>query len=274
MLSEDFNGGIRPAVHPGRNSFVASAPKKQSARRDERKPRSKQAAEAGQEEGLRRSSGLGRVDDGMLYIFAHPLRVRMIAELNEEDGSPSDLAKRLGVETYHTDYHMKKLLKYDCVEVVKRVRVRGTEKTIYRAKIKVEFPAELWAKLPPSVQKLVVAAVFMTSSSDAQVALLSDSFELRPESHASWTNLRLDEQGWQELVGDVDAVLTRAHEIQEAAKRRLEEREEGPLVVSLNLSTFVLPTGVDPVEARVAASQVKEKVEGRRSLRHLVEPSE
>jgi predicted ArsR family transcriptional regulator len=213
------------------------------------------------------------VDDGMLYVFAHPLRVRMLAELNEEDGSPSDLAKRLRVETYHTDYHMKKLLKYDCVEVVKRVKVRGTEKTIYRAKTKVEFPAELWGRLPPSVQKLVVAAVFMTSSSDAQVALLSDVFEKRPESHASWTNLRLDEQGWQELVADVDAVLTRAVQNQDRAKKRLEKRDEQPMVVSLNLSTFVLPDGVDPVEARVAASQVKEKVEGRHSLRHLVEPS-
>jgi hypothetical protein len=220
-----------------------------------------------------RASGLGRVDDGMLYVFAHPLRVRMIAELNEADGSPSDLARRLGVETYHTDYHMKKLLKYDCVEKVRREKVRGTEKTIYRAKIKVEFPAELWERLPASVQKLVVAAVFMTSSSDAQIALLEDAFEKRPESHASWTNLRLDEEGWQVLVAEVDQLLGRAHEIESAAKARLDDRGIEPMIISLNLSTFVLPDSVNPVEARVQANQVKEKVEGRRSLRHLVEPS-
>ncbi|HEU4678689.1 MAG TPA: helix-turn-helix domain-containing protein [Terrimicrobiaceae bacterium] len=219
----------------------------------------------------RGQSGLGRVDDGMLYVFSHPLRVRMIAELNEEDGSASDLAKRLSVKTYNADYHLKKLLEYDCVEVVRRERIRGTQKTIYRAKVKVEFPQEIWESLPASVQKLVVAAVFMTSSSDAQVALLADVFEKRPESHASWTNLKLDEEGWQKLVKEVDHVLLAAKEIEVEAASRLEDRDEDPLIVSLNLSGFVLPEGVDPVEARVAADQVREKVQGRRSLRHLVE---
>jgi len=221
----------------------------------------------------RGQSGLGRVDDGMLYVFSHPLRVRMIAELNEEDGSASDLAKRLSVKTYNADYHLKKLLEYDCVEVVKRVRVRGTQKTIYRAKVKVEFPQGIFESLPSSVQKLVLAAVFMTSASDAQVALLADVFEKRPESHASWTNLKLDEQGWQELVERVDSILLAGKEIEAGARERLDDQDEEPLIVSLNLSAFVLPEGVDPVEARVAADQVREKIEGRRSLRHLVDPT-
>lgn len=254
---------------------MTGSPRKTKKRRDKQKPSpaARETAPTGSRAAPQRSSGLGRVDDGMLYVFAHPLRVRMIAELNEGDGSPSDLAKRLGVKTYHTDYHMKKLLDHDCVEVVERVKVRGTEKTIYRAKIKVEFPVELWERLPASVQKLVVAAVFMTSASDAQVALLEDVFEKRPESHASWTNLRLDEEGWQILVKAVDQLLEAAQAVESDAKERLDSTGRPPMIVSLNLSAFVLPMGVNPVEARVNADDVKEKVEGQRSLRHLVEPS-
>ncbi|HEU4599848.1 MAG TPA: helix-turn-helix domain-containing protein, partial [Solirubrobacterales bacterium] len=206
-------------------------------------------------------------DDGMLFVFSHPLRVRMIAELNEEEGSASDLAKRLSVKTWHTDYHMKKLLEHDCVEAVRREKVRGLEKTVYRAKIKVDFPMEVWEQLPPSVQKLVVAAVFMTSSSDAHVALLADVFETRPESHASWTNLALDEQGWQALIKFVNKLLIVAEQLQADAKKRLAAKDDEPMIVSLNLSAFVLPDDVDPIETRVSADEVREKVRGRTALR-------
>lgn len=225
-------------------------------------------APAAKKRGARQKSGLGRVDDGMLFVFSHPLRVRMIAELNEEVGSPSDLAKRLGVETWHTNYHMKKLREHQCVEVVDHVKVRGFTKTIYRAKVKVDFPEEVWATLPPSVQKLVIAAVFLTSSSDAQAALLTEAFERRPESHASWTPLRLDEQGWQQVAERVDRLLSEAEEIQTDAEDRLAARDEEGLNVSLNLSAFVLPNDIDPAEMRIQAETVREKLRGRRSLRH------
>jgi hypothetical protein len=216
----------------------------------------------------KRKSGLGRVDDGMLYVFSHPLRIRMIAALNEECGSASDLARRLGVQTYHTDYHMKKLREHDCVEVLEQVKVRGCVKTIYRAKVKVDFPEEVWEQLPPSVKKLVAAAVFLTSSSDAQAALVSGSFEERPESHASWTSLKLDDQGWKILSGRLDEVLADAEQIQTDAKDRLAAIEAKGLNVSLNLSAFVLPGDLEPPEGRVGEEAVAEKLRGRTSLRH------
>ncbi len=215
-----------------------------------------------------RKSGLGRIDDGMLFVFSHPLRIRMIAELNEEIGSPSDLAKRLGVETHHTNYHIKKLHEHGCVEVVERVKARGFEKTIYRAKVKVDFPEEVWEMLPPSVRKLVVAAVFLTSSSDAQAALLSGSFEKRPESHASWTSLQLDEQGWQMLATRIDELLSDAEQLQADAKDRLAANKAEGLNVSLNLSAFVLPIDLDPPERRLPSKTVRKKIRERKSLRH------
>ncbi len=193
----------------------------------------------------------------------------MIAALNEQEGSPSDLARRLGVQTYHTDYHMKKLKQHECVEVVDRVKARGFEKTIYRAKVKVDFPEEVWEQLPGSVKKLVVAAVFFTSSSDAQTALISGSFEKRPDSHASWSNLRLDEQGFQTLSKRIDELLAEAEQIQSDAKDRLAAQETSGVTVSLNLSSFVLPDDLDLPEQRLEKDVVRQKLRGRNSLRHL-----
>lgn len=229
------------------------------------------AAESGQASGppsSGRKSGLGRVDDGMLFVFSHPLRIRMIAALNEQNGSASDLAKRLGVETHHTDYHMKQLKRHDCVEVVERVTVKGLPKTIYRPKIKVDFPEEVWKRLPASVKMLVVAAVFLTSSSDAQAALVTGSFQERPESHASWTNLRLDEQGWRMLSNRVDDLLSDAQQLQADAKDRLAANEIAGLNVSLNLSAFVLPEDLGPPEQRLKDETARKKLRGRSALRH------
>ncbi|MFL5896961.1 MAG: hypothetical protein ACJ76D_00615 [Solirubrobacterales bacterium] len=216
----------------------------------------------------RRRSGLGRVDDGMLFVFSHPLRIRMIAALNEQNGSASDLAKRLGIKTHHTNYHLKQLKLHDCVEVVRRVTVKGLPKTIYRAKVKVDFPEEVWKRLPASVKKLVVAAVFLTTSSDAQAALLAGSFEERPESHASWTSLKLDEQGWKMLSIRVDDLLADAQQLQADAKDRLAANKSLGLNVSLNLSAFVLPGDLDPPEQRLQDETAREKLRGRRTLRH------
>ena len=218
-------------------------------------------------------TGLAEVDDDLIYILSHPLRVRLIAALNEEEGSPKDLADRLRVSTYNTSYHMKTLLKYDCVEAVRHERVRGATKTIYRAKMDINFPQKIWEELPSPVQQMVIVAVFMTSYSDAEVALLSRAFERRPESHASWTNANLDERAWQDLIGLVNRTLDEAVEI----KREAEERLAGTgtkgnaLRVSLNMSAFVLPDGAEPAVKRVASDAVRRKLKGQSSLRHKPE---
>jgi hypothetical protein len=215
-------------------------------------------------------AGLAEVDDDLIYILSHPLRIRMISALNEEDASPKELAERLRVSTYNTAYHMKTLLRYDCVEVVRREKVRGATKTIYRAKMDINFPQRVWQELPPAVQQMVIVAVFMTSFSDAEVALLSRAFELRPESHASWTNANLDEGGWQELIQLVNRTLEEAARIKSEAEDRLAAApsKQDALRVSLNMSAFVLPAEAEPAADRVTSDAVRDQIEGRTALRH------
>lgn len=218
-------------------------------------------------------SGLAEVDDDLIYILSHPLRIRMIASLNEEEGSPKDLADRLRVSTYNTSYHMRILLTYDCVEVVGREKVRGATKTIYRAKMDINFPQRVWLELPPAVQQMVIVAVFMTSYSDTEVALLSRAYEKRPESHASWTNANLDERGWQDLIDLVNKTLDKAIEIKGDAEVRLAESEarEDELRVSLNMSAFVLPDSAEPAVKRIINDAVRNKLKDQTSLRHRPE---
>jgi hypothetical protein len=196
----------------------------------------------------------------------------MLASLNEEDGSASDLAARLSCSIHHASYHMKKLKEYDYVELVDTVLVGTAVKKVYRAKQEVNFSKDIWERLPPAVQQLLIVAVFMTSYSDAEVALLNRAYQKRPESHASWSNLRVDEVGWLKLVELLNRTLVEAGEIAAEAGERT-GGDDLPLTVSLNLSGFVLPEDADPVGTRVNSS-VEKHLKGKSSLRHRPEDAE
>ena len=219
----------------------------------------------------KRRSGLARLDDGLVFVLSHPLRVRMLASLKiEGDASASELSERLNCSKYNTSYHMKVLRKYDCVEFVRKEKVRSVEKRIYRAKIAVEFPTEIWEALPPAVQGIVVTAVLMTSFSDAELALISHAYEDRPESHASWSNIQVDLPAWLAILKVVDGVLPAVKAIEEEAKDRIKAASPDlpVMTVSLNMSAFVLPEDAIAVEDRLPVKKVAKRIKGKRSLKH------
>src|SRR4051794_4510421 len=149
----------RPA--PTGKREAESAPPKR-ATKSKKKP-------AAKKETGKRKTGLGKVDDGLLFALRHPLRLRMLVSLNEEgDGSPSELAKRLESTTEHCSHHIKVLEEYGYVEFLRKEFVSTGAKSIYRAIRKVEFPQEVWERLPPAVQNQVVTGLFMSSFGDAE----------------------------------------------------------------------------------------------------------
>jgi hypothetical protein len=190
------------------------------------------------------TSGLGRLDDSLLFVLRHPLRVRMLVSLNEEgDGSSSDLGERLNAMTERVAYHMGVLLKHKFVKLVRVEQVGSATKKIYRALRKVEFPKEVWEQLPSYVQNQVLTGLFMTSFADIEAALLNGAYEKRPESHASWTHLSLDDRAWRKLIKLFDGTFEKAMKIGLEAKGRLEAEGIDPLNVSVTMSAFVLPEG-------------------------------
>lgn len=271
--SEESGDRSRPASSKSRTSKQdGSAPKDRPAKsKAKAKGKTQKSKSSKKGKSAKRKSGLARLDDGLVFVLSHPLRVRMLASLKiEGDASAKELCERLNCSKYNTSYHMRVLRKYDCVELVRTEKVRSVEKRIYRAKIAVEFPTEIWDALPPAVQGMVVAAVFMTSYSDTEIALISRAYEDRPESHASWSNPVVDIPGWLALLKLVDGVLPAAKRIEEEAKDRIEAAggDISVLTVSLNMSAFVLPDDAAAIEERLPVRKVAKRIKGKQSLRH------
>lgn len=160
--------------------------------------------------------------------LAHPLRVKILTELHKGISSPNQLAQRLGEPLGNVSYHVKTLLEYDCVELVKTEPRRGAVEHFYRATERAFFDESDWEKIPASARKGITGVVLEAIGKDATEALVAGTIDARTDSHVTRTPLVLDEKGWKDLNGVLKSTLDRALEIQdEAADRLAKDKQEG-----------------------------------------------
>ena len=153
--------------------------------------------------------------------LAHPLRVRILTSLHKGISSPNQLAQELGEPLGNVSYHVKTLLEFDCVELVKTEPRRGAVEHFYRATERAFFSDSDWEKIPASARKGISGAVLEMIGQDSTAALVAGTIDARSDSHVSRTPLVLDEKGWTDLNALLGETLERAIEIQEESASRL-----------------------------------------------------
>jgi DNA-binding transcriptional ArsR family regulator len=173
--------------------------------------------------------------------LAHPLRVRILTELHKGISSPNQLAQKLGEPLGNVSYHVKTLLEYDCVELVKTEPRRGAVEHFYRATERAFFSDSDWAKIPASARKGISGVILESIGEGATQAMIAGTIEARSDSHLSDTPLLLDEQGWSELNEVVGETLNRGLEIQQEAASRLAESRETGITTKLAIMHFETP---------------------------------
>lgn len=173
--------------------------------------------------------------------LAHPLRVRILTSLHKGISSPNQLSQELGEPLGNVSYHVKTLLEYDCVELVKTEPRRGAVEHFYRATERAFFSDSDWAKIPASARKGITGVVLESIGTDATEALIAGTIDARTDSHVSHTPLVIDEQGWQEINAMLAETLNRAIEIQEEAASRLADGKAESLSTKLAILHFESP---------------------------------
>lgn len=167
------------------------------------------------------------VDQNLIKALGHPLRVRILAALNERTTSPSDLAEELDVSLSDVSYHVRELLRFEQIELVRTAPRRGAVEHYYRGVRRAMIPTGAWSRLPASVQQTIAGDTFQLIMGDAAKALEADAYSKRPDSHISWTPLTLDEEGWGELTEVLQEALDRVLDVQTRAAGRLAESDRG-----------------------------------------------
>ena len=170
--------------------------------------------------------------------LAHPLRVRILSSLQKGISSPNQLSQELGEPLGNVSYHVKTLLEYDCVELVKTEPRRGAVEHFYRATERAFFNDADWAKIPASARKGIHGVILQAIGQEATEAMVAGKVDARIDSHVTQSTLLLDEQGWSEIAALLDETLDRANEIAEESASRLAEEKSDPITTSLAMLHF------------------------------------
>jgi DNA-binding transcriptional ArsR family regulator len=173
--------------------------------------------------------------------LAHPLRVRILSSLHKGISSPNQLAQELGEPLGNVSYHVKTLLEYDCVELVKTEPRRGAVEHFYRATERAFFSDADWAKIPASARKGINGVILEAIGQEATAAMVAGTIDSRTDSHVSHTPLLIDDKGWTELNDLLTDTLNRAIEIQAEAATRLAEEKTDPIASALSILHFEQP---------------------------------
>src|SRR4051795_3343753 len=159
-------------------------------------------------------------DPRYVKAMSHPLRVRILALLEERAASPVELAGWLGATLGTTAYHVRALQRLGLIELIRETRVRGAVEHHYRAKPRPTVSDDAWAAPPPIAKQAAVSASLQTIDAYARAAGAAGGFD-HGNAHLTRTPLRLDARGWNELSRACRRLLSHVDRIEEAASERL-----------------------------------------------------
>ena len=159
-------------------------------------------------------------DPQLAKALAHPLRVAILAVLEERTASPSQLAAELDAQLGLVSYHVRELARFGLVKLVETRPRRGAIEHYYRAEDRPVITSEAWAQVPRIVKQATVRAALEQISGHVNAAAQSGGFE-RSNSHLSRSPMVLDPRGWDELASSFDRLLQDCERIAAASAKRL-----------------------------------------------------
>jgi DNA-binding transcriptional ArsR family regulator len=205
-------------------------------------------------------------DPRLVKALAHPLRVRILAVLQDRVASPSDLAEELKAPLGNVSYHVRILAGLDLLKLVKKRPRRGAIEHYYEARSRVRVSDRAWGQVPKIVKEAMVDATLDQVSSYVEQSAASGGFE-RANAHLMRQPLCLDEEGWKQLSKEVADLLDRANAIEAESKARLKKaNHEGELEGGLVMMLFeAVAGGMPPVNGDAVPTDAAHRKSASRS---------
>ncbi len=203
-------------------------------------------------------------DPRLVKALAHPLRVRILAVLQDRVASPSDLAEDLKAPLGNVSYHVRILAQLGLLKLVKKRPRRGAIEHYYEARSRVRVSDRAWGQVPKIVKEAMVDATLDQVSAYVEQSAASGGFE-RPDAHLMRQPLCLDDKGWKELSKEVADLLERANKIEADSIARLKKADhQGEMEAGLVMMVFeAVAGGVPPVNGDAAADASRRKSAAR-----------
>jgi DNA-binding transcriptional ArsR family regulator len=208
-------------------------------------------------------------DPAFLRVMAHPLRMRLLAMLEERPQSPVKLAGTLGMDLGQVSYHVKRLHEAGLIELVETNRRRGAIEHVYASRHAALFGDEAWRRLDRRSRAQLLFPILQQMAEYANRAARAGGFDRADSGFTRWT-LKVDEEGWRELADAFKRWIDQAVAIEARAAERATDGFHAGLVLLL---FEALPFSDAPAQA--ASDQVETTlIESEQAWRALVDSTD
>jgi DNA-binding transcriptional ArsR family regulator len=180
-------------------------------------------------------------DPRYVKAMSHPLRVRILALLDERTASPVELAGWLGATLGTVAYHVRTLERMGLIDLAGETRVRGAVEHHYRAKPRPRVSDEAWAAAPPIAKQAAVSASLQTIDAYARAASADGGFD-HGNAHLTRTALHLDARGYGEVSRACKRLLGQLERIEEAAQERMQRNPHSGESREVSLAMMLFET--------------------------------
>jgi DNA-binding transcriptional ArsR family regulator len=177
-------------------------------------------------------------DPRYVKAMSHPLRVRILAMLDERKASPNQLAGWLGASLGTVAYHVRTLEQLGLIELVDETRVRGAVEHHYRARSRPNITADGWAQAPPIAKQAAVGSSLDVIAEYARASAAAGGFD-RADAQLRRCLLKLDARGFAQLSKAIDKLVEQAEKIEASAADRIAKNPHAEDVVEAGLGILL-----------------------------------
>jgi DNA-binding transcriptional ArsR family regulator len=197
-------------------------------------------------------------DPRFVKAMSHPLRVRILAMLDERKASPNQLAGWLGASLGTVAYHVRTLEHLGLIELVDETRVRGAVEHHYRSRERPVVTADGWAQAPPIAKQAAVGSSLDVIADYARASAAAGGFD-RQDAQLRRALVRLDAKGFTQLSKACDKLLEQAEKIEASAAERIAKDPHADDIVEAGLGLMLFDavrlSGTQETEGRKAAAR-------------------
>jgi DNA-binding transcriptional ArsR family regulator len=197
------------------------------------------------------------INQRLIKALANPMRVRLLAYMNDREWSPNELSEKLNEGLSQVSYHVKVLKDFEMIELTRTEPRRGAVEHYYRAIERAYIPRWMARLLPRSANEIVGSNILEAIEEDLVASIDSGKFYEREDTHGSYTPVTVDGIGCEEADDVAIRAIEQILEIQSrSANRRANGQGDGEYIpVS---AAFLVFGSVLPEETR-SALQYKAK---------------
>jgi DNA-binding transcriptional ArsR family regulator len=191
-------------------------------------------------------------DPRYVKALSHPLRVRILAILEERTASPVQLAELLDASLGVVSYHVRTLERFGLIKLVRTNPVRGAVEHHYRANERPTISDEGWADAAPIAKQAYLSSFLQQVSAYTSASAAAGGFD-RPDAHFTRTVAKLDAKGWAQLAKACEQLLGKIDAIEAEAAKRIAKDPHADGIVDAGLVIMLFEA------ARLAPPQPKRR---------------